>query len=272
MKTPLSEAAYAKINLALHVRQRRADGYHEIETIFAFAEDGDLVSAEAADGLSLEIAGPFAEGLTADIDNLVLRAARGLQAAFGIDRGARLRLEKNLPIASGIGGGSADAAATLRLLARLWGIEPDAHQLVQIARSLGADVPACLASEPLVGTGRGDDLQPFSGIDSGTPLLLINPRKPLSTGAVFAGWDERDGGPLKLRDPFSWRNDLTLPAISLVPEIGEVLAKLALLEGVTRARMSGSGATCFAMFENDAARDAAALQFPGMWVMPTRLR
>lgn len=272
MSETLSETAYAKINLALHVRRRRDDGYHELETIFAFAEDGDVVSAEAGKGLTLEITGPFAGDLTAEADNLVLRAARSLQAAFGVSEGARLSLDKRLPVASGIGGGSADAAATLRLLARLWGIDADANQLVQIARNLGSDVPACLASRAVIGTGRGDDLTPFDGLPSGAPLLLVNPRIQLATGPVFARWDGVDRGPLDRDDPDSWRNDLTALAADLVPQIASVLEKLGHQPGKKLHRMSGSGTTCFALFDSEATRDAAADRFPGMWVMATRLR
>ncbi|HEY0270620.1 MAG TPA: 4-(cytidine 5'-diphospho)-2-C-methyl-D-erythritol kinase, partial [Sphingomonas sp.] len=152
------ETAYAKINLALHVRRRRADGYHDIETLFAFCADGDRLSAAPAGDLRLEIEGPFAAGLSAGADNLVLRAAEALREAAGVTAGARLVLDKRLPVASGIGGGSADAAAALRLLARLWRVDlPDAD-MHAIAAALGADVPACLVSRACRGDGRGDAL------------------------------------------------------------------------------------------------------------------
>jgi len=252
----MREIAYAKLNLALHVRAREADGYHRIETLFAFCEDGDLVTAEPAETLSLEVAGPFADDLAGEGDNLALRAARAVGAR------AALRLDKRLPVAAGLGGGSADAAAVLRLFG---GTMVD-------AAALGADVPACLLSRTARGEGRGDVIAPVEipGL-SGTHVLLVNPNIPLPTGPVFKGWDGVDRGPLG--DWESGRNDLEAPARALVPEIGTVLEALS---GARIARMSGSGATCFGLYENEAARDAdaariAALQ-PRWWLSQTRLR
>ncbi|XZP55286.1 4-(cytidine 5'-diphospho)-2-C-methyl-D-erythritol kinase [Sphingobium sp. CR28] len=272
-----TETAYAKINLALHVRARRDDGYHEIESLFAFCEDGDVLTATPRDdgALTLAIEGPFAGDLAADADNLVLRAARALRNASGSQLGADLALTKNLPVASGIGGGSADAAATLRLLMTLWEVDAPAVDLPGIGRSLGADVPACLASGTLFGSGVGEQLQPIDLDLSGTPILLVNPLIPCPTGPVFAEWDGVDRGPL---DPNAWqrgRNDLAASAIDLVSEIDEVLAVLkAQLPRV--ARMSGSGATCFALFGNEAQRDAAAdrliADHPDWWIMTSSLR
>lgn len=266
------ETAYAKINLALHVRARRADGYHELETLFAFAEDGDRLSGRLADDLSLTISGQQASALAAGEDNLALRAARGLKLATGIRQGAALHLEKNLPVAAGLGGGSADAAATLRILARLWGIAPNGPAIMEVAQSLGADVPACVRSETCFGRGRGNALAPFRDPAlTGAPLLLVNPGIPLLTGPVFAGWDGIDRGAL---DPARWRNsrnDLTDPAIALVPEIAEMLALLAAQPGANFVRMSGSGASCFALFDDIEARDAAARTLP-FWHMASRLR
>jgi 4-diphosphocytidyl-2-C-methyl-D-erythritol kinase len=246
----LTEAAPAKINLALHVRERMPDGYHRLETIFAFAEDGDRLSVEPADALSLAIEGPFAEGLSAGPDNLVLRAAEALRQASGIRDGAALRLEKNLPVASGIGGGSADAAAALRLLARLWGTDVP---LEPVARMLGADVPACLAGRTVRGEGRGEVLTPVdAGSLSAMPLLLVNPGVAMPTGPVFAAWDGVDRGPLGTGDPLelasAGRNDLEAPAIGLCPVIGELIEWMRAQPGAVLARMSGSGATCFALF------------------------
>ncbi len=272
MTGALSETAYAKINLALHVRARRPDGYHELETLFAFAEDGDRLSGEPADDLTLTISGQQAAALGEDEDNLVLRAARGLKLAAGAGRGASLHLEKNLPVAAGLGGGSADAAAALRLLARLWDIDPDAPEIMEVAQSLGADVPACVGSETCFGRGRGDALSPFfDPAIVGTPLLLANPGIALPTGPVFAGWDGRDRGPL---DPADWRNarnDLTPTAVALVPEIAGLTALLEAQPGANFVRMSGSGATCLALFDTIEARDAAALALP-FWHMSTRIR
>jgi len=252
----MRETAYAKINLALHVRAREADGYHRIETIFAFCEDGDVLTAREADALSLEVAGPFAGALESESDNLVLQAARAVGAK------AALTLDKRVPVSAGLGGGSADAAAVLRMFG---GNE-------QIARGLGADMPACLLSRTARGEGRGDEIAAVSiqGL-SGTPVLLVHPGVPLSTAAVFAAWDGVDRGPLS--DWEAGRNDLEAPARALVPEIGEVLEALT---GARIARMSGSGATCFGLYDSGAARDAAAARIaarhPGWWLSQTRLR
>lgn len=276
----MQETAYAKINLALHVRERRADGYHALETLFAFAEDGDGLEAEGGDGVSLRITGPYAENLSTD-DNLVTRAAHAFIETFAIKDGIALHLEKNLPVASGIGGGSADAAAALRLLARRHEVPLDDPRLTTIAANLGADVPACLASVAVRGEGRGDTLTaiPQSGL-AGMPLLLVNPRLPLATDDVFRGWDGVDRGPLLGGDPLvaarAGRNDLEAPARRLLPVIGDLLDLLARQPGTALVRMSGSGATCFALFENDAARDAAnhaiAAAAPAWWRLATRLR
>ena len=277
----LTETAYAKINLALHVRRRRADGYHDLETLFAFCADGDGLEVEQADDLSLTIAGPFGAGLSVGEDNLVLRAARALQTASGGRRGAAIRLDKRLPVASGIGGGSADAAAALRLLARLWSVELPQPALHDIAADLGADVPACLVSKSCRGEGKGDDLDLLDDtVLRGQPVLLVNPRVPVPTGPVFKGWDGIDRGPLGGGDPLAaalaGRNDLQAPAIAMQPVIAEVIAALAGMPGVRLARMSGSGATCFALFktiaERDSARDAVENRFPIWWLLATLLR
>lgn len=272
----MEEVAYAKINLALHVRAREPDGYHRIETLFAFAEDGDRLEVEEADSLRLEVTGPFGGQLAGGEDNLVLKAAKALRAWYQVRRGAALTLDKRLPVAAGIGGGSADAAAALRLLVRWWELPFEEHVLLEIAGQLGADVPACLRSELAQGTGRGDRLAPLDGAHlAGTPLLLVNPGVPLSTAAVFAGWDGVDRGPLE-DDPASWRNDLEEPACRAVPVIREVLDLLGSIRGVTLSRMSGSGATCFALFELGEDRDSAAASIaasrPGWWTLATSLR
>lgn len=257
----LSEAAPAKLNLALHVRGRLPDGRHALETLFAFCIDGDRVEGESAERLSLGIVGPFADGLDGGEDNLVIRAARALAADAGVEARARLRLTKNLPIASGIGGGSADAAATLRLLVRLWGIDP-AHASA-VAPGLGADVPACLLSMTARGSGAGDALALTDAGVAGSPVLLVNPGVGLSTGTVFSRWDGVDRGPLG--DWRAGRNDLEAPACTIAPEVQDVLGWLGARPGLDLARMSGSGATCFALFVDDDARDAAAAACPGDW-------
>lgn len=266
----MRETAYAKVNLALHVRARRADGYHEIETVFAFADAGDELAVAPADRLTLETRGPFAAALGQEADNLVLRAARALAGRHCVRSGAALTLDKRLPVAAGIGGGSADAAAALRLLTRFWGL-PD-EGLGEIAASLGADVPACLASRSARGSGRGDLLAAIADADwGGRPVLLVNPLVPVSTAAVFAGWDGTDRGPIG--GMAGWRNDLEAPARAVAPEIGAVLEALA---DAPFAAMSGSGATCFALFDDEDARDALsaaiAAAYPGWWRLAGRLR
>ncbi len=257
----LSEPAPAKLNLALHVRGKLPDGRHALETLFAFCTDGDRLEAEPDDRLSLDIVGPFAQGLSGE-DNLVLQAATALQEAARTDSGARLTLHKNLPIASGIGGGSADAAAALRLLTRLWDIDP-AHAS-DVAPRIGSDVPACLLSMTAQGVGAGDELSLANDAGvSGTPVLLVNPGVRLSTGDVFSAWDGIDHGPLG--DWREGRNDLEPPACLLIPAIGELLEWLKRQAGATIVRMSGSGATCFALFDGDGARDRAAAACPPNW-------
>lgn len=272
------ETAHAKLNLALHVRARRADGYHDLESLFAFCVDGDVLSGEVCgDGaIRLSLSGPFGGGLDGSEDNLVMRAARALQEAAGTGQGADLHLAKHLPIAAGLGGGSADAAAALRLLVRLWGIRPMDLDLFEIAAALGADVPACLASSTVFGSGVGDRLRAVDLDLAGIPVLLVNPAVACPTRPVFRAWDGIDRGPL---DPMAWRggrNDLADPALRLVPEIGEVLAVLSDADGATLVRMSGSGATCFALFDTPVARDDAATAIasahPRWWVQPTMLR
>jgi 4-diphosphocytidyl-2-C-methyl-D-erythritol kinase len=260
--TPAVEFAPAKLNLALHVRGRLPDGRHRIETIFAFCSDGDRLSAEPCDELALETTGPFARDLGSQEDNLVMRAARALASAAGVAGGARLLLDKRLPVASGVGGGSADAAAALRLLTSLWKIDPAHAQ--DVAPTLGSDVPACLLSLPARGDGAGDELTAISLSElSATPVLLVHPRVPLSTPDVFARWDGVDRGPLEGWD--DGRNDLQRPAISLAPQVEAVLAWLGTRPAANFTRMSGSGATCFALFESEEARDAAALAVPREW-------
>ncbi len=283
LMTPVTEIAYAKVNVALHVRARRDDGYHALESLFVFAEDGDRLQGWASDdgAIDLTIDGPFGATLDAGADNLVLRAARALQAYLGEQRGAAIRLTKNLPVASGIGGGSADAAATLRLLARLWDVRIDDGELAGLALDLGSDVPACVASVTQMVAGRGERLarHAVDGLE-GCPMLLVNPGVGVSTAQIFAGWDRVDRGPLDgsslgaLRD--GGRNDLEAPALAIAPVIGDVLATLAAQEDVLLARMSGSGATCFGLFRSDrtlaAAAQAVRQARPDWWVMKTRIR
>lgn len=272
------EAAPAKINLALHVRHRRPDGYHELETLFAFAADGDTVTVVPADTDSFAITGPFAAALeTASGPNLVEKAAGAFRETFGTAGHHAVTLDKHLPIASGIGGGSADAAATLRALARLHRVAPQDPRLFVLAETLGADVPACLDGRTTLGTGKGEALIPIAGL-AGTPLLLINPGVAVSTAAVFARWDGTDRGGIAgegdlLTRAIAGRNDLQPAALALAPVIADVLSLLEGSDGVHLARMSGSGATCFALFADETTRDAAraAAAAKGWWTLATTL-
>ena len=276
------EPAPAKINLHLHVTGRRPDGYHLLDSLVVFAGAADLLTAEPDERLTLAITGPFADGLrSAADDNLVLRAARALAHASGCSRGAAIRLEKNLPLASGIGGGSADAAAALRLLGRLWDIDDQIPR--DLAVSLGADVPVCLASAPARMRGIGDDLQPAPVLPP-LDILLVNPLVPVATASVFRARNAGLTAPADFpaawttaadaaRDLSSCRNDLQVPAIAIAPVIGDILVEIERQQGCLLARMSGSGATCFGLFEpGDAARRAhAAIASPDWWLWHGRV-
>ncbi|MFQ5347526.1 MAG: 4-(cytidine 5'-diphospho)-2-C-methyl-D-erythritol kinase [Rhodothalassiaceae bacterium] len=275
--------APAKINLFLHITGRRGDGYHELDSIFLFTGLRDRLNALKAPAgvFDLAVSGPWGGALAAEgEDNLVLRAARALANCTGGEAGAHLELEKQIPVAAGLGGGSADAAAALRALADLWGLEGGTRDLAQLAAGIGADVPPCLAPCPWRARGIGDELSPLDG----TPewgLVLVNPRIPLPTAQVFAAL--REGGrpfraPLPGRLP--WRdvgwlqqmtgNDLEPAACALAPPVAEVLAALEAGGGCLLARMSGSGATCFGLYADGAAAEAAAAAIrrarPGWWV------
>lgn len=267
----MRETAYAKLNLALHVRAREPDGYHRLETIFAFCADGDGLVVEEGDGLALGVRGRFARGLETQ-DNLVLRAAAALRDHYGVREGAHLGLDKRLPVAAGLGGGSADAAAALRLLVRWWRLPDEGEVLHAIARELGADVPACIESRTVRGEGRGDALVPVErAFERPMHVLLVNPGVAMPTGPVFAGWDGVDRGPLG--DQLLGRNDLLEPASRIAPVIDDVLGALA---GATYANMSGSGATCFGLYEDQAERNAAEARIaaaqPDWWTLKTCLR
>lgn len=266
------EFAPAKVNLALHVTGRRADGLHLLDSLVVFPAFGDRLEAEPAAGLSLAIEGPFAGDLGAGDDNLVVRAARLLDPS----RGAAIRLAKHLPVASGIGGGSADAAAALRLLARLWGLPLPPGEAVL---ALGADLPVCLAGRPCRMRGIGERLAPVT-----LPpmwVVLANPGVPVPTGAVFAGLASRENPALPEVPAFAnadalfgWlaaqRNDLEAPALAVAPAIAATLAALRAQPGCGLARMSGSGATCFGLFAGEGAALAAAAALrraeAGWWV------
>ena len=273
--------ARATVNLYLHITGRRADGYHLLDSLIVFAETGDQIVVAPADHLSLAIEGPFAAGLEAGADNLVLRAASALQALTGTRRGAAIRLTKNLPIASGIGGGSADAAATLDGLCSLWDVAPGRAALLGLAAKLGADVPVCLDGMPSFVGGIGENLVPARGLPPAW-LLLANPRVATPTPAVFKARQGPFSKPARWSEPprdfadFAQRlrgsaNDLTEAAIGVTPAIREVLAALAALPGCVLARLSGSGATCFGLFADEASARAAEAALrasePGWWVV-----
>lgn len=271
----LTEFAPAKLNLALHLRRRRDDGYHELETVFAFTEFGDSLSVGPAASLSLVVAGDFAGPAGQGPDNLVLRAARALAEVAGVVAGAALRLEKHIPVAAGLGGGSADAAAALRLLNRFWGIGWPVEKLVDLAAQLGSDVPACVASQTCFGEGRGERLGNWPVTLAETPVLLVNPGVAVPTGPVFRGWDQVDRGGIASGAALSdLRNDMSAAAIAIAPAIGDVLDALASEGGASLVRMSGSGATCFALYPDIASRGAAAsvLARRGWWQAETALR
>lgn len=258
--------AAAKINLFLHVGDKRADGYHALESLVVFAEAGDALTFAPAGELVLAVDGPFARGLSAT-DNLVLKAAHALGGG-----GAHVTLTKNLPVASGIGGGSADAAAALRGLNRLWNLDRSDDELREIAETLGSDVPVCLSSTSAWMEGRGETLTPMSV--PCMPMLLVNPAVAVSTADVFRALKIRTGlGGRRTADLAGTSNDLEAPAREIQPVIGDVLDAVA-AQGATLARMSGSGATCFGLFDKgeDAARAAQAISraHPDWWVQATR--
>jgi 4-diphosphocytidyl-2-C-methyl-D-erythritol kinase len=277
----LAERAPAKVNLFLHVTGKRADGYHLLDSFPVFAGVADRLSFQPVKALSLTVTGPFAAALSAEPDNLVLRAAHRLAEACGVRPGGALTLEKHIPVASGIGGGSADAAAALRLLCRAWDVAPGAAVLEQIAAGLGADVPVCLRNQPLRMRGIGEILTPAPILPE-CGMVLVNPGIPLATAAVFRA--RAQGGSASFsaeaRLPERWAtagdmaatlrdtsNDLEAAAIGLVPAIRDVLAALSATPGCLLARMSGSGATCFGLFANAWEAEAAAdgLREPGWW-------
>lgn len=272
MAASFSCAAPAKINLALHVVGRRADGYHLIESLVAFAALGDRVTVDAADADDFSISGPYAGQLLGASSNLVLQARDLLRRRHPKKAAApvAIRLEKNLPVASGIGGGSSDAAAALRALVQFWMLEEPEAELAQAALALGADLPMCLLRRPLVATGIGEELRPIAGFPA-LAIVLVNPGVPVATPAVFRGLESKHNArlpalpsQLSIDTTVDWlgetRNDLQAPAQHLAPEIGAAL-RLLDTAGARLARMSGSGATCFGIFSDgiDAAKAAATI-------------
>ncbi len=275
--------ARAKVNLFLHVVGRRADGYHLLESLAVFPPIGDVVEVErATGGLSLALAGPFKDDLGSGGDNLALSAAEALRAEAGVAAGAAILLEKNLPVASGVGGGSSDAAATLLALGALWGVDLAPGALDRLALSLGADAPVCLrAPAPTFMAGVGEALSPAPPLPDAA-ILLVNPGVKIATAEAFRALERRDNppaGPAPARfggfaDLLEWlrglRNDLEAPAIALRPEVARTLDALRALPGCALARMSGSGATCFGLFESAARANEAAAALrrasPAAWI------
>lgn len=262
--------APAKVNLFLHVGPPRADGYHPLASLVAFADVGDRLSVEPADRLSLSVTGPFAGALDGEGDNLVLRALRALGRAAGIgEPPLEVVLDKRLPIAAGLGGGSSDAGAALKLARDALGLDLDDDALAAIAGVVGADGPMCLHARAAWAEGRGDVLTDEPRLPP-LPALLVNPGVPSPTGAVYRAYDDNAPGPADRPEPpadwsvaavTAWlagrRNDLQAPAVALQPAIGRALDAVAALPGVRLARMSGSGATVFALFDSREAADAA---------------
>ncbi len=276
--TAVTELARAKVNLTLHVTGQRDDGYHLLDSLVVFPELGDRIEVEHASGLSLTLDGPFAQDLGTGDDNLVIRAAELIRPAGA---GAAIHLTKSLPIASGIGGGSADAAATLRALSLLWGVPLDGVDAV----SLGADVPVCLVSEATRMSGIGDGLLPVSGIPSFW-LVLVNPGVGVSTPSVFQRLADKSNPPMQEMPEggfdawVSWladqRNDLEAPAVAIEPKVRAVLDALGASDGCALARMSGSGATCFGIFQDQeaalAVRATLSETQPNWWCVAAPLR
>lgn len=277
-----AETAPAKINLALHVVGRRADGYHLLDSLVGFADTGDVLHMEWAEDTSLEITGPFAHRLAADDEeNLVLRAISGLRQLLPPLPPLRLTLEKHLPVASGLGGGSADAAAALRGLIALSGQSPAPDALHELALSLGADVPVCLVNRACRMRGIGESLSPLETLRP-MPAVLVNPGTPCDTATVFRLLALRDGlpglsdGADDVRSLSGLRNDLEASARGHLPVIGDVIEALARSPGAWLARMSGSGASCFGLYGDHAEARAAAASIsaahPGWWVRAVTIR
>ena len=281
----IRETAPAKVNLYLHVGARRPDGLHELASLFVFTGAGDEIIVELAPALLLEISGPFAAPLSSEQPehNLVMRAARALKEFAGVSSGARIVLEKNLPIASGIGGGSADAAAALRALTRLWRLEIEPQEIRALAFALGADVPACLEGAPTLVSGAGEKLDPAPQLQPAW-ILLVNPGVAMPTGPIFADFDAAFPDPPAPESPAfnahadgadlseifaKTRNDLEPFAIRRQSVIQGLLNRLSACQGAIGARMSGSGATVFALFSSaeDARRAEESMADRGCWTL-----
>ena len=267
--------APAKINLWLNVVGRRADGYHLLDSLIAFTDLADEIDAQPADRLMLTVDGPLAPALAGEADNLVLQAARLLADRASVSPRAALHLTKRIPVAAGLGGGSADAAAALRALIDLWRVALPVEELFDLAARLGADVPMCLAGRAALVSGVGERLAPAPLLPS-CAVLLVNPGVALATPEVFAA-RRGDFSPARpLAEPWTDAagfaaalavrgNDLTDAAVSLRPVVGDVLAFLRQTGGALHAAMSGSGATCFALYRTIEQAQHAAAKVPAAW-------
>lgn len=274
MSGAITEFAPAKINLSLRVGRAREDGYHPLDSLVTFADWGDTITVREEIALMMSMSGEASEDLIEEENNLVLQAARALQDHAGIDKGAIIHLHKEIPVASGLGGGSADAAATLRALNQLWELDLELDELARIGLSIGADVPACVYSRPLRMRGIGEWIELIENFPAFN-AVLINPGVKVSTGKVFEAFDETDPPELreaKGRTPqvLDWLarepNSLERPAMRVQPRIKKALQWLGRQDGVELVRMSGSGASCFAIFEDDADAEKAADAYEGFSV------
>lgn len=274
MSGAITEFAPAKINLSLRVGRAREDGYHPLDSLVTFADWGDTITVRDEIALMMSMSGEASEDLIEEENNLVLRAARALQDHAGIDTGAMIHLHKEIPVAAGLGGGSADAAATLRALNQLWALDLELDELAQIGLSIGADVPACVYSRPLRMRGIGEWIELIDNFPAFN-AVLVNPGVKVSTGKVFAAFDETQPAELKEargRGPnvLDWLsrepNSLERPAMRVQPKIKKALQWLDRQDGVDLVRMSGSGASCFAIFEDDADAEKAADAYDGFSV------
>jgi 4-diphosphocytidyl-2-C-methyl-D-erythritol kinase len=277
MQSTVTEFAPAKINLALHVLGRRPDGYHELDSVVAFADVGDVLVFSPALEPTLSVDGAFSAAIPATQDNLVLKAHAALRQLCDIPNVA-IQLTKNLPVASGIGGGSADAAAALRGLVRLFALDVGADNLQRIALTLGADVPVCLHGKACRMQGVGEIILPLEKPPAAA-IVLVNPLQACATADVFRtmGLNRGDvgGTEIDMDTPATWRNDMAGAAQTVLPVIADVLAALHKVQQTQFARMSGSGATCFALFDHFDQAVAAAEQIrrshPGWWIAPANL-
>lgn len=276
----VTQTTYAKVNLYLHVCAQHDNGYHELDSLIVFAQTGDIITVESANTLSLDIIGPMAAYIdTAQNDNLVMKAARGLQQLCNLEHGAHIVLDKRLPVAAGIGGGSGDAAATLKALCELWHVFPDPVGLEDLALNLGADVPICMKAHANHVGGIGEVITPLPPLPD-CWIVLVNPMVAVATPAVFKGRTGAFSPSSPMTGDYDFNNliaalqertnDLMPPAIKIAPQIADVLAALSQTKGCALNRMSGSGATCFGLYaskeEAQAAEKALKKRHQAWWV------